>query len=81
MAATTFTHLPGKKPGAGIGGWLVRALERITEAQAMRARGLIQHQLRAYDDETLQEFGYSTEQIVKLRAGKTVDLPTQSKRI
>lgn len=72
MTATTFTNLPGRKPGSAFGGWLRRIFERITEAQEQRAREEVAILLRGYGDELLADIGYSKAEIKSLREGHKI---------
>lgn len=70
MTATTFAHLPGRKPGSAFGGWLRRVLKRIAEVQERRARDEVAILLRGYGDDLLTDIGYSEAEITKLRSGQ-----------
>ena len=69
MTATTFTHLPGRKPGSGFRGFMRRFFKRIAEVQEQRAREEVAILLRGYGDDLLTDIGYSEAEITKLRNG------------
>lgn len=70
MTATTFTHLPGRKPGSAFGGFLRRIFKNIAEVQEQRAREEVAILLRGYGDDLLTDIGYSDTEIKKLRDGQ-----------
>ena len=67
MTATTYTHLPGAKPGASSGGWLSRVFWRIAEAQEQRFTLRVAKILSTYDDAYLKKIGYTPAKIKQLR--------------
>jgi hypothetical protein len=75
MAATTFTHLPGRKTDAPSGSWLTRFFDRVIEARAAQVRHQINAQLRYFDDETLRAIGFTDADVARLHNGEMVELP------
>lgn len=69
MTATTYTNVPGAKPGASFGGWLHRAYMRLVEAREKQARRRIAEHFRGFDDEYLEKLGYSRADMARIRRG------------
>ncbi len=69
MTATTYTNIPGAKPGASFGGWLGRFFWRMIEAQEKAAQVRIARHFRGMDDEYLTKLGYLPADIARVRRG------------
>lgn len=69
MTATTYTHIPGVKPGASLGGRLSRFFWRMIEAKEKAVQQRIASQFRGLDDEHLIKLGYSPADIARVRRG------------
>lgn len=67
MTATTYTNLPGSRPGTSSGGWLGRFFWRMIEAQEQRIVGRVGKVFSTYDDAALKNIGYTTAEITRLR--------------
>lgn len=75
MTATTYTPSRGSRPGESLAGRLVRFITNMIAAQEVRSRRRVQAHLRWQDDELLQDIGYSTSDIRRLRRGEFVPVP------
>ncbi len=69
MTTTTYTNIPGAKPGASFGGWLSRFFWRMIEAKEKQTRVRIAAHFRGLDDEYLIRIGYSPADIARVRRG------------
>jgi hypothetical protein len=67
MTATTYTNIPGAKPGASLGGRLGRFFWRIIDAQEQRIAKRVGKILNTYDDAYLAKIGYIPAEIAQLR--------------
>ena len=69
MTATTYTNIPGTKPGASFGGWFSRIFWSLIEAKEKQAQKRIADHFRGLDDEYLTKLGYSPVDIARVRRG------------
>ena len=67
MTATTYTNIPGAKPGASFGGWLSRIFWRIAAAREKQTRARIARHFQGQDSEHLTRLGYSPADIRRIR--------------
>ena len=67
MTATTYTNLPGSRPGLSFGGRLGRFFWRMIEEQEQRIAGRVGKIFTTYDDAALKKIGYSAAEIARLR--------------
>ena len=67
MTATTYTNLPGSRPGTSAGGWFSRFFWRMIEAQEQRIVRRVAKIFVTYDDAELKKIGYSAAEITRLR--------------
>ncbi|MGD9869276.1 MAG: hypothetical protein AB7U38_14900 [Hyphomicrobiales bacterium] len=75
MAATTFTTVPAAREKASGGNWLVRFFTSVAKGQEMRAQRLVSDHFRMMDTATLQSYGFTAQDIERLRRGETVPFP------
>ena len=73
--ATLTTPLPHAGRPADTGGWGRRAWERLVAARSAQARRVIAAHLRTLDPATLASYGFSADEIRKLRGGVIVTAP------
>jgi hypothetical protein len=69
MTATTYTHIPGVKPGASFGEKLNKFFWSMIEAKEKAVQKRIASQFRGLDDEHLVKLGYAPADIARVRRG------------
>lgn len=69
MTATTYTNIPGSKPGASSRGRFGRFFWRMIEAKEKHVQKRIARHFRGLDDEYLTRIGYSPADIARIRRG------------
>ena len=78
--ATLTAPLPHAGRPTEAGGWAQRVWERLVAARSAQARRVIAAHLRTLDAATLASYGFSADEVRKLRRGEIVTVPANPAR-